>query len=257
MKVLRLCACFITVVFLAAFSAKAHAACTINDFGVLYLDSDCDGIIDVNADGIEIDDCPLAPNGDCAADRLDCDVDRDGTATAEELAAGYQIDWNKDGKGDACDDADTDGVLDYLDNCKSIWNPDQDPNACVDTDGDRFEDPIDNCAAVYNPNQIDTDADGVGDACDNCPLIQNPQQNADACPEGPQQQPPPSTSITPSPSPSSNTASGPSAGPSVMEGNGFGQGGCTLCMEARISTLPSVLLFAAAAAVIAFRRQRS
>ncbi len=74
-----------------------------------------------------------------------------------------QIDTNRNGKGDQCDNG--------------------------DFDGDGVMDSNDNCLNVPNPTQKDTDRDGKGDACDpdldgdgwannndNCPLVSNSNQ---------------------------------------------------------------------------------
>ena len=88
-------------------------------------------------------------------------------------------------------DTDTDGILDYTDNCHGYYNPSQtdtdgdsgpepyepvpltvrDPqtggDACdVDDDGDAIEDIVDNCPKQPNADQADADADGSGDVCD-------------------------------------------------------------------------------------------
>jgi hypothetical protein len=46
----------------------------------------------------------------------------------------------------------------------------------ADADSDGILDGMDNCPAVFNEFQVDIDLDGVGDACDNCQFDQNPQQ---------------------------------------------------------------------------------
>ena len=77
------------------------------------VDGDGDGVIDKAIDGRPVDNCPNVANTD-------------------------QLDANNNGIGDACEDFDRDGVLNYQDNCVDK------PNA----------------------NQLDTDHDGIGDICD-------------------------------------------------------------------------------------------
>ena len=69
------------------------------------------------------------------------------------------------------------------DNCPNTYNPDQDDfdddgrgDACDDRDGDGFLDFSDNCRTMPN-NQLDAESDGIGDACDNCPFTSNPGQD--------------------------------------------------------------------------------
>jgi Cytochrome P450/Thrombospondin type 3 repeat len=75
---------------------------------------------------------------------------------------------------DPGDDWDADGVADELDNCPDSFNPaqqDADANgrgdACdpADTDYDGWNDSVDNCPSDYNPGQEDGDGDGRADAC--------------------------------------------------------------------------------------------
>jgi hypothetical protein len=69
-------------------------------------------------------------------------------------------------------DADSDGILDVLDNCPRVANPGQE-----DSDADGVGDVCDNCPTVMNPSQTDVDNDGVGDPCDNCPMVANANQS--------------------------------------------------------------------------------
>ncbi|MEK7497212.1 MAG: thrombospondin type 3 repeat-containing protein [Patescibacteria group bacterium] len=71
-------------------------------------------------------------------------------------------------------DSDGDERPDFLDNCISTINPDQiDVNrngrgdACDDFDQDGLINTRDNCPNIPNRNQIDTDGDKIGDVCDN------------------------------------------------------------------------------------------
>jgi hypothetical protein len=160
-------------------------------------DSDCvaDAAFEEMPEGIDVDNCMDVPNGDCDADPSYCNIDGSVNSNGEptlsnrEIAAGYQADWDKNGIGDACDDSDGDGILDYLDNCKKVKDQTNDPGYCTDSDNDGFDDEVDNCPDRYNNLQTDSDNDKIGDACDNCPLVYNPNQKdsdkdgtGDACP---------------------------------------------------------------------------
>ncbi len=93
-------------------------------------------------------------------------------------------------------DSDSDGVLDYLDNCINVSNPNQEDidgngigDLCQDLDADGVIDINDNCPNIYNPNQDDSDGNGIGDLCqdtdgdsiidinDNCILTPNTNQS--------------------------------------------------------------------------------
>ena len=60
-------------------------------------------------------------------------------------------------------DTDTDGTVDWYDNCPNTPNADQ-----LDVDSDDVGDICDNCLTEYNPDQADSDEDGIGDACECC-----------------------------------------------------------------------------------------
>jgi len=191
----------------ASLSYAADAPCMLNYNGASYSDSDCDGYVDPGYDNLPIDEmpadnCPNIKNGNCFEDPAYCNFDNsyDGkdasTLSDQARMAGSQADWNRNGKGDVCEDSDGDGVLDYKDNCKNTPNPSQNPKLCTDSDHDGVEDDgngnpkyKDNCISVYNPTQNDSDDDGIGDVCDNCALVYNPNQEdsdsdgrGDACP---------------------------------------------------------------------------
>jgi hypothetical protein len=155
--------------------------------GQLLLDSDGDGVADVN------DNCPNLFNpcqenvdGDGMGDVCDPDIDNDGILNAtDNCAYAYnpnQLDSDGDSLGNVCDncpnsansnqsDVDNDGIGDACD-------------ACTDTDHDGYGNPgyaantcpPDNCPNTANPTQTDGDADGVGDPCDNCANVFNSQQ---------------------------------------------------------------------------------
>ncbi len=208
------------------------------------------------------DNCPSEPNGTCGESMAHCNVDLSvegavSTVSEEELAAGYQADFDRDGKGDACDDSDEDGVADYIDNCKMVPNSDQDPSLCTDSDKDGFEDNIDNCPEIYNNVQTDSDEDGKGDVCDNCQLVYNPNQQdsngdgrGDACP------------IVPWPTPDGSGTFNPNQpggfvpyqfGPDKTQGGG----GCAISQATQGSGVVSVALLLAITAIVLARRLKS
>jgi len=63
-------------------------------------------------------------------------------------------------------DADSDKIVNALDNCPSVHNPDQ-----YDHDGDGAGDDCDSCMYTANTGQEDSDGDRIGDACDLCPRM--------------------------------------------------------------------------------------
>jgi len=244
-------------------SSVAQAVCYVNEFGILYLDTDCDKVIDYDdmtdadfdtiPDGDPVDNCPTVRNGDCDVDPFDCDIDENGTVTDLEVAGSHQSDWDGNDIGNACDDYDFDGVVDYLDNCKSVYNPGQEPEYCTDTDGDRFEDLIDNCPTDYNTNQLDSDGDGIGDWCDNCRTVYNPAQNDLDCPsddDGSNGGPPQFSTNPPAPEDGLNY----DYGTGRIKGNGVGNS-CSLA-QVTPGALSAISLAMMLAALVIARRRR-
>lgn len=232
--------------------------------------------VDCDDDGVpnNIDNCLYVPNGDCTANELNCDADGNGVVTDQEKAAGAQKDSDAASdsgvaegySGDACEDSDGDGVLDYLDgdmdkdgipdsldNCPEDYNTDQ-----KDRDNDKVGDVCDNCMKVANPDQADDDEDGFGDVCaedsdgdgisnalDNCPMISNPDQadsdkdfKGDAC----------------------DTDAPKSGGSTPVTQTPFGggayNGNCSLIFGAPVGSGAMIagLLWLASAAIVAVRR---
>jgi hypothetical protein len=124
-------------------------------------DDDKDGVANYK------DNCAKAAN----VDQLDSDKDANGNAqkdgvgdACDDCPAVYdpqQLDLNKNGVSDACEDEDKDGIVTTRDNCPSLANPDQ-----VDWDKDGVGDACDNCPNHQNSDQRDDDRDGIGNACD-------------------------------------------------------------------------------------------
>jgi hypothetical protein len=85
-----------------------------------------------------------------------------------------QANGDGDGLGDACEDADADGVFDPVDNCPLEPNPGQ-----SNPDGDDYGSACDNCSDISN-DQSDGDEDGWGDSCDNCIETPNDQSDLDS-----------------------------------------------------------------------------
>ncbi len=132
-------------------------------------DADWDGV------GDQCDNCPNVPNGIECRNPLfafRCDMDGDGNATPQEIAAfGDQRNDDGDRWGNACDKC-----PEIADNDNSDIDGDGAGAPCdADDDGDRICDPgqddwtcsgIDNCPEIPNSNQADRDRDGIGDVCD-------------------------------------------------------------------------------------------
>lgn len=237
---------FVMLMLAIAAMPSAHAACTVRDNGIDYVDSDCDMIRDLDDMSNPVDNCPNHPNGNCDADPLNCDVDGNGLTTDAELAAGEQLDWNHNDIGDACDDADLDTVPDYLDNCRSKFNQTQGPLDCTDTDNDRIEDEADNCVNIWNPSQLNSDTDSFGDACDVCRYVDNEDQDKAACPYEP-------PSVTPSETSKPNPNPGIEVGqaPEHVEGSG----GCAIVGTEGVAPLALMLLIASLAAIVGVRKR--
>ncbi|MGB9601068.1 MAG: hypothetical protein ACPL7I_10990, partial [Myxococcota bacterium] len=91
---------------------------------------------------------------------LDGDGIRDDISDCDncvEVANADQSDWNKNGKGDACEDSDGDGLTDEEEIKKYHTSPSK-----RDTDGDGLEDKIEVIWRT-DPNKWDTDGDCVFD----------------------------------------------------------------------------------------------
>lgn len=128
------------------------------------------GLIDRPEDG-------CGPWPDLAYGSPPPDADHDGMPDAWELAHQFDpgddhdapLDADLDGYTNVEEylnqtgprDADEDGVLDLVDNCRLTLNPDQ-----QNSDADDHGDACDNCDLRANVSQRDLDLDGEGDECD-------------------------------------------------------------------------------------------
>ncbi|SMF07690.1 Secreted trypsin-like serine protease [Alteromonadaceae bacterium Bs31] len=184
----------------------SHATLPDACFVPPWTDTDNDGVIDTE------DNCPNKANanqkdtdGDGMGNRCDPDDDNDGFTDAEENRVGSNTKDPNSTPESILYDADTDGILNVVDNCPNKANPNQKDadldglgNACDDdddndgftdafennqgsdprnpistpetiawdADSDGIDDSWDNCLGKANPNQKDTDQDGMGNACD-------------------------------------------------------------------------------------------
>ncbi len=170
-------------------------------------DDDGDGVCDpCSPDGSGAPHLPVCPGQVVSAA---CTNPGSGGDNCPWHANEDQLDRDRDGLGDSCDDStddDGDDVADSFDNCVGVANADQadgdgdgagdacdvcpdDSDDQADADGDGVGDACDLCAGVPDPGQGDADGDGRGDACDsdadndglvsaddNCPLVSNLDQ---------------------------------------------------------------------------------
>jgi len=129
-------------------------------------DDDGDGSCDpgqVSATCTGSDNCPAVANEDQGDmdndDKGDaCDADRDGDSVNQDgsesgVVGDLPCRTNQTKK---CDD-----------NCPDVSNNPEEGDKQLDTDRDGRGDACDNCPDVANPDQLDSDGDGLGDLCDN------------------------------------------------------------------------------------------
>jgi len=159
---------------------------TMNLTFKLWCKNDCSKIIGVNGNSGNKDIYILIDRASFSCN----------TKPARNITCANCSDQNSD------NDSDSDGILDYCDNCINIYNPSQldfdndfigdecdfCPNDIInDPDEDGICGINDNCPYFFNPSQIDSDNDNVGDECDFCvnnPIINNYSTfpcNFDAC----------------------------------------------------------------------------
>ena len=157
---------------------------------------DMDPMVDMDP-GIDM----IVEDGFIVEPDLGMDLDGDGVLdqvdNCPEVSNMDQVDTDSDDIGDACDDDDDDGILDYRsdgmgggvqnDNCLGVPNVDQ-----KDTDwdliGDACDEDIDgdglNTQAEMelgtDPSVADSDRDGIIDGVDLCPLVPSSGRDLDA-----------------------------------------------------------------------------
>jgi hypothetical protein len=119
--------------------------------GILYIDSDLDGIADAS-DAFPYDSSEVADS--------DQDGVGDNSDNCPQLANADQSDQDADGYGDLCDtDSDNDGVSD-MDDAFPFDATEQ-----LDSDGDGLGDNFETEAGM-NPNDADSDNDGISDSAE-------------------------------------------------------------------------------------------
>ena len=102
------------------------------------------------------------------------ETDSDNTQAAVDVCADATgtPDLDRDGTRDECDeDLDGDMIVNGMDLCPTRMHGDPNYGGCPplvpgDSDSDGVVDYPDNCRDDWNPEQTDTDGDGVGDVCD-------------------------------------------------------------------------------------------